>query len=66
MSALTSQYDDSNEYQAMCEHFRKVATPTFMDDMSLLLDDDFDAMRALLNAMLDPTTPSWLFGSSEY
>ena len=69
MSALNSQYDDSNEYQAMSDHFHKVA-PDFDESLSELVDGDEATFQLLQSALYDPTTPygtlSWIFGSSEY
>ena len=65
MSALNSQNDDfqdNDEYETMVNHFRKVATPTFVNDVASLADDDMGNTMSLFSIILDPTAPSWLFG----
>ena len=65
MSALNSQNDDfqdNDEYETMVSHFRKVATPTFVDDVASLADNDMENTMSLFSIIVDPTAPSWLFG----
>ena len=65
MSALNSQNDDfqdNDEYETMNNHFHKFGEPNFVGNVKALADDDMDNTMSLLNLILDPTTPSWVFG----